>query len=363
MIELQNLSVRFGLFHLHEVMTSIESGEYFVVTGPSGSGKTVLIETLIGLNTHYRGRVLLDGVTMRGVPVEARSIAYVPQDYGIFPHLSVGGNLLYGVRERGLRREDVAERLDELLDLLDLRAIVTRTKVTGLSAGEQQKVAIGRALLSNPAVLALDEPLAFLDGAVRRELMLQLKRINTELGVTIVHATRDLDEALALGKRVAVLVAGRMHQVARPEAGRLHPADATVARWMAGRNVFPAVVQNADNDAGMATVTCGEAELVGSFSGIRLSSEMAVLIGFRPQDAFLVAGGTAPTKGTNTLDATVTALVHHGSTALVVLDVPKMQATVEVAIPRASAREVGLAEGAATRLGLPRDLAWVLPRD
>ena len=363
MIELQNLSVRFGLYHLHEVTTSIESGEYFVVTGPSGGGKTVLLETLIGLNTHYRGRVLLDGVNMRGVPVEARSITYVPQDYGIFPHLSVRGNLLYGVRERGLRRDDVAERLEELLDLLDLRPIVTRTKVTGLSAGEQQKIALARALLSEPAALVLDEPLAFLDDNVRRELMLDLKRINTDMGVTIVHATRNLDEALALGKRVAVLVAGRMHQVTRLEGPHLRPADATVARWIAGRNVFPAVVKNSDEATGTATVECGEAELVGRFHGTRLGPAMAVLIGLRPQEAFLLSDGAKPPPATNVLDATVETVLTYGSADVAVLDVPRMQAKVEVVVPRATARALELAEGRSVRLAMPGELLWVLPKE
>jgi len=363
MIELQGLSVRFGLYHLHEVTTSVESGEYFVVTGPSGSGKTVLLETVIGLNAHYRGRVLLDGVNVRGVPVEARSIAYVPQDYALFPHLSVQGNLMYGVRERRLRHDDVAERLEELLDLLELRTIVTRTRVTGLSAGEQQRVAIARALLSDPAVLALDEPLAFLDDGVRRELMVRLKRVNEELGVTILHATRNLDEALALGRRVAVLVAGRMHQVTRLEGPHLRPADATVARWVAGRNVFPAVVKSADEAAGKATVTCGEAELVGSFHGMRPGPETAVLIGFRPREAFLLPEGAKPPAETNALDATVESVLSYGSTDTVVLDVPKIQAKVEVAVARTTGMGPAPTEGATARLAVPSTLLWILPRE
>jgi molybdate/tungstate transport system ATP-binding protein len=361
MIELQGLSVRFGLYHLHEVTTSIESGEYFVVTGPSGSGKTVLLETVIGLNAHYRGRVLLDGVNVRGVPVEARSIAYVPQDYAIFPHLSVQGNLMYGACERGLGRDRVAARLDELLDLLELRPILTRTRVTGLSAGEQQRIAIARALLTAPAVLALDEPLVFLDNAVRRELMVQLKRINEELGVTVLHATRDLDEALALGRRVAVLVAGRLHQVTRLEGPHLRPADATVARWIAGRNVFPAVVKSTEEAAGTVTVTCGAADLVGTLHGTRPAAGTAVLAGLRPQEAYLLAEGAEPPAETNVLEGSVTSVLSFGGTDTVMLDVPKMQATVEVVVPRTTGPAPAI--GASVRLALPTAHLWVVPKD
>jgi ABC-type Fe3+/spermidine/putrescine transport system ATPase subunit len=361
MIELQGLSVRFGLYNLHEVTTSIESGEYFVVTGPSGSGKTVLLETVIGLNAHYHGRVLLDGVNVRGVPVEARSIAYVPQDCAIFPHLSLQGNLMYGVRERGLKRDEVAARLDELLDLLELRPIVTRTRVTGLSAGEQQRVAIARALLTTPAVLVLDEPLVFLDDAVRRELMLQLKRINGELGVTVLHATRDLDEALALGRRVAVLVAGRLHQVTRLEGPHLRPADATVARWIAGRNVFPAVVKGIEEAAAKVTVTCGAADLVVSLHGTRPAVGTAVLVGLRPQEAYLLVEGAEPPAETNVLEGTVESVLSFGGTDTAVLAVPRMQAKVEVVAPRTTGPAP--AAGAPARLALPTAHLWVVPRE
>jgi len=363
MIELHNLNVRLGLFSLREVTTSIESGEYFVVTGPSGSGKTVLLETLIGLNTHYRGRVLLDGVNMRGVPIEARSIAYVPQDYGIFPHLSVRGNLLYGARERGLGPDEATARLEKLIEWLGLHAVATRMKATGLSMGEQHRVAIARALLAAPTVLVLDEPMAFLDEALRRELMLQLKKINKELGVTIVHATRDLDEALGLGTRIGVLIDGGLHQVTRPEEGRLQPSDATVGRWIAGRNVFQGVVRRIDERTSKATVQCGEAELAGSFFGSRPAPETAVLTGVRPREVSLLADGAEPTAATNVLEGSVQTVLHCGSMTTVVAEVPKMQASVEVAALSTTARELKLGEGAPVRLAISSDLLWVLPRE
>ncbi|MBN1919500.1 MAG: ABC transporter ATP-binding protein [Verrucomicrobia bacterium] len=362
MIELISLSVRFGLYHLHEVTASIETGEYFVVTGPAGGGKTVLLETLIGLHRHYRGRILLDGTNMRGVPVEARSIAYVPQDYGIFPHLSVQANLVYGARERGLGRDDVAKELDELLDLFDLRTVLTRTKAVGLSTSEQQRIAIARALLSRPAVLVLDEPMAFLDAPVRREMMLRLKRLKETSGVTIIHATRDLDEALALGTRVAVLIEGRVQQVTRPDARRIRPADATVARWIAGRNVLPATVRSADDAAGTALVTCGEAELTAAYGGGKLSSGMAVLVGFRAQEAWLL-GTEEPPEGANMLEGTVGALLSYGSTDTLVAKVATLGQEVEVAVPRLASAQHRLADGARVRIAVPPGALWLVERD
>jgi spermidine/putrescine transport system ATP-binding protein len=222
-------------------------------------------------------------------------------------------------------------------------------------------VAIARALLTSPAVLVLDEPLVFLDGAVRRALMLQLKRINEELGVTVLHATRDLDEALALGRRVAVLVAGRLHQVTRLEGPHLRPADATVARWIAGRNVFPAVVKSIEEAAGTVTVTCGAADLVGTLHGTRPGAGTAVLAGLRPQEAYLLAEGAEPPAETNVLDATVESVLSYGGTDTAVLDVKEMRATIEVAVAHTTG--AGPVRGASVRLALPIAHLWVVPRE
>ncbi len=244
MIRLEKLRVRAGDFSLAIDDLSVATGEYLVVLGPTGSGKTVLLETVAGLRRLQEGRVWFDDRDVTGEPPERRGAGIVYQDYALFSHLNVADNISFGLRYRrsrraagGVRSRVDDERVEAIASLLGIDSLLARYP-EGLSGGERQRVALARALAIKPEVLLLDEPLSALDGAIRRELREELRRIRRELGATVMHVTHDLDEALALGDRMVVLVDGRIRQIDDPRKVTCFPVDETVARLVGLTNVF-----------------------------------------------------------------------------------------------------------------------------
>jgi ABC-type sugar transport system ATPase subunit len=227
----RGLEARFGRFVLGPVDLDVQRGEYLVLVGPSGSGKTILLETLIGWHEPAAGEVLLGNRPVASIAPAGRGIAYVPQDLGLFPHLDVRENLLVWQTCRREPADPVL--LQTVLDSLGLEPLLDRRDPLTLSHGEQQRVALGRALLTRPERLVLDEPCAALDSHLRREFQLLLRRIHAELGTTVLHVTHDREEALLLGQRIAVLLGGRIRQLAAPRDLYMRPTDAAVARFLA----------------------------------------------------------------------------------------------------------------------------------
>ncbi len=243
MIRLEGLHVAAGDFSLRIEELSVEKGEFLVFLGPTGSGKTVLLETLAGLRQPRDGRIWFGDRDVTEEPPERRRVGFVYQDYALFPHLPVAKNIAFGLSMRGPRtragRNGVdQERVVALASLLGIEQLLERYPDT-LSGGEQQRVALARALAIEPDVLLLDEPLSALDRKTRRELRIELRRLHRELGTTVLHVTHDLDEALALGDRIAVLIDGDLRQVGIPSDVIQRPIDAETARLLGMTNVFP----------------------------------------------------------------------------------------------------------------------------
>lgn len=236
-IRLEGLSLALGRFRLEDLSLDVRSGEYLVLLGPTGAGKTVLLETVLGLRRPARGRVLLRGRDVTGLPPERRNLGYVPQDYALFPHLTVSGNLAYGPAVRGWEPADRDARVAELLELLRLEPQAQALPAT-LSGGEQQRAAVGRALAVRPDVLLLDEPLCALDETRRSVLARELRRIQRSQGATFVHVCHDLDEAAEVADRVALLAEGRVHQTGTLDELVRQPRDEFVARFTGACNVF-----------------------------------------------------------------------------------------------------------------------------
>jgi thiamine transport system ATP-binding protein len=206
------------------------------VLGPSGSGKTTLLRVVAGLQAPDRGRVLLDGRDLAGVPPHRRGIGLVFQDHALFPHRDVAGNVSFGLRMRGDAPEEIARRTARLLDLVGLTGFERRAVGT-LSGGEQQRVALARALAPEPRLLLLDEPLGSLDRRLRDRLLDDLARLFEELALTAVYVTHDQTEAFRLGDRVAVMREGRVVQIATPDELWAQPLDEDVARFLGLANV------------------------------------------------------------------------------------------------------------------------------
>lgn len=216
MILIEGLEVRLGGFRLHVPRLEAGDHEYLVLLGPSGVGKTVLVLSIAGLIKPLHGRIAIDGRDVTSLPPEERGIALVPQNYALFPHMSVYENIAYGLRARGLPRSRVEKRVKWIAELLGISHLLARKPAT-LSGGEQQRVALARALVVEPRVLLLDEPLSALDPAMRitgREL---LRKLHRDLGFTAIHVTHSLPEALYLATRIAYMEHGVLRGVYEPE--------------------------------------------------------------------------------------------------------------------------------------------------
>lgn len=250
MIRLEGLRVRAGAFLLAIDDLSVSTGEYAIVLGPTAAGKTVLLEAVAGLRRPREGRIWFGEREVTAEPPERRGTGLVYQDYALFPHLTVAENIAFGCakgsRSRGpAGRQRASDRgrgagwseVRELAALLGIEGLLKRYP-EGLSGGEQQRVALARALATRPAVLLLDEPLSALDGPTRMELRQELKRLHQELGATVLHVTHDLDEALTLGQKIAVLIDGELSQVGSPEDVTRLPTDVAVARLVKSGNLF-----------------------------------------------------------------------------------------------------------------------------
>ena len=217
---------------LHPVDLRVEPGETLVFLGPSGCGKTTTLRLIAGLEQpDPGGRVLFDDEDVTALPIEARRVGMVFQNYALFPNLDVRGNVAYGLRIRRLPREQIRRRVDELLELMRLRDFADRP-VQGLSGGQRQRVALARALAPRPRVLLLDEPLAALDAQLREALRVEMNALLRGLGVTSIYVTHDQAEAMALGDRIVVMSQGRIEQVGTPREIYHRPANLEVAGFV-----------------------------------------------------------------------------------------------------------------------------------
>lgn len=240
-IAVENLSLCLGRFALRDVTLAVKKGEYKVLLGPTGGGKTVLLETIIGLHRPDDGRILVSGAVVDALCPEERNIGYVPQDYSLFPNLTVAGNVAFGPRVRGWPSDRIEERVGELLELLGIAHLRDRY-VTFLSGGEKQRVAMGRALAVEPEVLILDEPLSALDENRRSELAAGLLQIQRQVGGTFLHVCHNLDEATQVADGVAIINDGEIVQDGTITEILYQPATEFVARFTGTRNVFSARV-------------------------------------------------------------------------------------------------------------------------
>ena len=238
MLRIEDATARFdGHAALDSASLEVAQGEVVAVLGPSGSGKTTLLRVIAGLQPPDAGRILLDGKDLDGVPPHRRGIGLVFQDHALFQHRDVFGNVAFGLRMRRDSPEQVAPRVNELLELVGLAGFGKRSVAT-LSGGEQQRVALARALAPEPRVLLLDEPLGSLDRPLRERLLDELEELFAELAVTALYVTHDQAEAFALGDRVAVMRRGAVAQVGTPDELWSRPIDEEVARFLGLMNVL-----------------------------------------------------------------------------------------------------------------------------
>ncbi|HET6618888.1 MAG TPA: ABC transporter ATP-binding protein [Dongiaceae bacterium] len=292
---------------LDGVTMTFREGEFFGLLGPSGSGKTTLLRAIAGFVTLDRGQVLIDGHDVGGVPVHARNIGMVFQNYALFPHMSVAENVAFGLEVRGRPGAEVAERVKAALAMVRLSGLEQR-KPKQLSGGQQQRVALARALVTRPKVLLLDEPLGALDRHLRQEMQVELRGIQRQVGITTIFVTHDQEEALTLSDRIAIFDSGRIIQEGAPIEVYERPVTRFAAGFLGEANFLQGNV-TAIEPGGLARVALE----IGGEASCRISGRQvgqSVLLALRPEKIALGTGGQA---GVNAVRGTVLGVVFSGN--------------------------------------------------
>ena len=245
MIRIQNVSKKLGDFCLKDVSLDIADGEYMIILGPTGAGKTILLETIAGIYPPDKGSVYLNGRNITWLPPRKRNIGMVYQDYMLFPHLTVEKNIKFGIKSKKIDKIKASQKVKELADLLGISHLLHRYPGT-LSGGEQQRAAIARALIIEPEVLLLDEPLSALDTETRAKLREELRRIHSLTNTTMIHVTHSFDETFLLGNQMAIMNHGEIVQSGDPSDVFRKPNCKFAAKFLGASNVFrgDSVVEN-----------------------------------------------------------------------------------------------------------------------
>ena len=247
-VELSGVTKRFGEFVAVDDLTlEIREGEFFSLLGPSGCGKTTTLRMIAGFEEPTEGTISVAGEPMRGVPPYRRPVNTVFQSYAVFPHMNVFDNVAFGLRRAGVKGEELRRRVTEACAMVQLEGFEKR-KPNMLSGGQQQRVALARALVNRPKVLLLDEPLGALDLKLRKEMQLELKSLQHEVGITFVYVTHDQEEALTMSDRIAVMNEGRVQQVADPTTLYELPRNRFVANFIGQTNVFSGTIDSINGE-------------------------------------------------------------------------------------------------------------------
>ncbi|MFI5805495.1 ABC transporter ATP-binding protein [Streptomyces sp. NPDC051561] len=280
-VRLAGISKTYGSFTaVHPLDLTVPQGSFFALLGASGCGKTTTLRMIAGLEDPSTGTVSLGDRDVTHLPPYKRPVNTVFQSYALFPHLDITENVAFGLRRRGIK--SVHKQVDDMLELVQLGQFAKR-KPHQLSGGQQQRVAVARALINHPQVLLLDEPLGALDLKLRRQMQLELKRIQTEVGITFVHVTHDQEEAMTMADQVAVMNGGRVEQLGAPADLYENPKTTFVANFLGTSNLIQA--QIAASASGIVTVTCGDSKLKLPASRCRAQAAAGdkLLVGVRPE--------------------------------------------------------------------------------
>jgi len=335
MIEVKGLSLSLGEFQLKDIDLSIRDGEYFVILGPTGAGKTVLLECLAGLHRIRRGKIHLDGKEITHLSPEERNLGYVPQDYVLFPFLDVTANIAFGLKRANGTAADVRRRVADLAEMMGISHLLRRD-TRSLSGGEKQRVALARALATSPGILLLDEPLGALDLRTAKYLRVELKRIHHQFGLTTVHITHDLMEALEMADRVAIVQDGRVEQVAGPEEMLFYPEGEGVADFIGAPNILDCD-HSRELGQGIVEVACGGLNLTVPHEGGPIR-KVAIL----PRHIY-VSRTRPPGLSVNGFEGTITAIKPSGNMVRIWVDVGAKNLMAE--IPAYMFEEMDLAVG------------------
>ncbi len=300
MIEIANVTKTFTgrgapFTALDDVSVTIRENEFFTLLGPSGCGKTTLLRVIAGFIDPTRGTVKLDGQDLVSLPPYKRPVNTVFQSYALFPHMTVAQNIGFGLEMQDKPSDEVKHTVDEMLALVRMTEMADR-KTSEISGGQQQRVALARALAPRPKVLLLDEPLSALDFKLRKDMQLELKRLQSETGITFVFVTHDQEEALTMSDRIAVMNAGMIRQIGGPRDIYDHPAERFVADFIGDTNFLQVELLQTEGDSAHIRLPSGaEAQVRAPHDGM---APGPVTLAIRPEHASLAGGDGAALPGT-----------------------------------------------------------------
>jgi spermidine/putrescine transport system ATP-binding protein len=302
-VRLDHITKRFHeVVAVDDLSLDIERGEFFSMLGPSGCGKTTTLRMIGGFEEANGGTIYLGEADVTGLPPYKRDVNTVFQNYALFPHLTVFENVAFGLRRKKVASDTIGTRVREMLNLVELPGYESR-RPPQLSGGQQQRVALARALINHPKVLLLDEPLGALDLKLRKQMQLELKRIQTEVGITFIYVTHDQEEAMTMSDRIAVMRAGRIEQLGTPEELYERPSTAFVAGFLGVSNLLEGEV--AGRDGSLLTVRLADGTLLRAPADGNADSGQ-VRVGVRPEKLKVDAGEqAAATDGLNALSGTI----------------------------------------------------------
>jgi spermidine/putrescine transport system ATP-binding protein len=317
-VRLEGVTKRFDdVVAVDDVSIAIEPGQFFALLGPSGCGKTTTLRMIGGFEEPSEGAIYLGDRDVVGLPPYKRDVNTVFQSYALFPHLSIFENVAFGMRRQGVRKTDLAGRVRAILDLVDLEGMEKR-KPRQLSGGQQQRVALARALVNKPRVLLLDEPLGALDLKLRRQMQLELKAIQHDVGITFVHVTHDQEEAMTMADSIAVMNKGRVEQLGPPSELYERPRTAFVAGFLGVSNLLPGTA------SGPSAIAVDDGTTVTVVPEALAGHNGRVAVGIRPEKIRIGPGQA------NTLSGTVFESAYVGVSTQYVVETPAGRITVYV---------------------------------
>jgi spermidine/putrescine transport system ATP-binding protein len=317
-VEFRDIAMRFGeKAALQDINLTIAAGSFVVLLGPSGGGKTTLLNILGGFLEPTAGQVLIDGRDVTQMPPARRPTTTVFQDYALFPHMSIAANVGFGLKMRGIAKAEREARIGAALDMVGLGHTALR-RIHELSGGQRQRIALARALVVDPSVLLLDEPLGALDLKLRRQMQAELKAIQKRVGTTFVHVTHDQEEAMAIGDVIVVMNEGSIEDSGPPEQIYLRPASRFSANFMGDNNLIEGRVARVESDSVAVTTPLGSFTVPGS-----ADAGASVALSLRPEHLHpaTAEGRIALGQGTVT-EAGFFGTHHQCSITLEALDTP-----------------------------------------
>ncbi len=279
----------------------VRAGEFFSLLGPSGCGKTTTLRMIGGFEAPTSGVIELQGQDVTWLPPYKRNVNTVFQNYALFPHLTIYENVAFGLRRKGIKDAEVKSRVTKMLALVELSGFETR-KPTQISGGQAQRVALARALINKPAVLLLDEPLGALDLKLRKQMQVELKRIQQEVGITFIYVTHDQEEAMTMSDRIAVMNKGRYEQLGEPEVLYERPMTRFVAGFLGVSNLLPGAVE--DNDGTYAAVRLADDTRIRAPRAL-VGDTANVSVGVRPEKIRLHEAEAEAPSGHNQMSGVV----------------------------------------------------------